>query len=70
MPDVVECRSDSTYGERPVAFTWQGERLEVVVIINRWRSPKGKGFQVSTQERRTFNLFYDESLDEWAICEL
>lgn len=53
-----------------MAFTWQGERLEVTGISRRWRSPEGKGFQVSTRQGRTFELFYDEALDEWTVREL
>ena len=66
----VECRSDSAYGERPLAFTWQGERFEVIGISLRWRSPDGKGFRVSTRQGRAFDLFYSETLDAWAIQEL
>jgi hypothetical protein len=29
MKATVECRSEFTYAERPVAVHWQGERLEI-----------------------------------------
>ncbi len=68
--ESVECRSDSAYGERPQAFNWQGQRLEVTGISLRWRSPEGKGFRVNTVHGRTFDLFYNEALDGWTLREL
>ncbi len=68
--NLVECRSDSTYAERPVSFNWQGSSLEVAEIIRRWRSPGVRGFQVRTPDSRTFELFYDEHHDTWTIREI
>lgn len=65
--DGVKCRSDSTYAERPVAFTWQGSSLEVAEIIRRWRSPGLRGFRVCTPDGETFELLYDEHIDSWTI---
>ncbi len=31
--DLVECRSDTEYADRPLALTWQGIRLEVAEIL-------------------------------------
>jgi hypothetical protein len=68
----VECRSDSEYAERPLTVYWQGERLEVVEIISRWRTPDGKWFKVRTQkspsnEDQIFDLFYNETNAAWQI---
>lgn len=63
----VECHSGAQYGERPVAIQWQGERFEVAEILDRWRSPDGRGFRVLTQEQRVFELFYREQDDLWMI---
>lgn len=63
----IECRSDTEYAERPVAFTWQGKRLEVVEISDRWRTPDGKGFRVRTADDHIFELFYQEMTCEWEI---
>jgi hypothetical protein len=64
----VECLSSSTYAERPLAFYWQGQRLEVESILARWRTPAGIFFQVlSHSGQRTFELQYDESADTWHI---
>lgn len=67
MTDVVECRSDSHYAERPVALYWQGERIAILEILARWRTPQGRRFRVRAQGGRVFDLFYDDALDVWRI---
>lgn len=64
---MVECRSDSEYAERPLALTWEGQRLEVAEILTRWRAPGEKGFCVRTRDGQVFELTYREILDEWSI---
>lgn len=64
---IVECRSSASYAERPVAFSWQGQRLEVAEILSRWRAPGGVDFRVRTPQDLVFDLVYDENLDEWSI---
>jgi hypothetical protein len=64
----VECRSSSTYAERPLAFYWQGQRLEVERILARWRTPATSCFRVLARgDQGTFELQYDESADAWRI---
>ena len=63
----VEAHSGYTYGERPVALHWQGERLPVTEIESRWRNPSGRGYRVRTSDGLTFDLFYEEATDEWSI---
>ncbi|MGW8250160.1 MAG: hypothetical protein ACWGO1_05925 [Anaerolineales bacterium] len=70
MNEVVECRSDSTYAERPVAFTWAGSRLDVSEIVRRWRSPGVRGFRVRASTGGSFELLYDEHNDTWSIQNL
>jgi hypothetical protein len=65
----VECTSGSRYGERPLAFNWDGERLEVAGVQRQWRTPWGMCYRVITQDERTFDLFYLEGEDLWkAVC--
>lgn len=66
-PELVECRSGYTYGERPIALFWEGERLLIVEIIARWRLPDGRRFRVRVEDDRTFELYYKEQVDEWQI---
>ena len=64
---IVECRSDTEYAERPLAFTWEGERLRVEKILSRWREPDAKGFRVRTTKGQVFVLIYRERIDEWQV---
>ena len=63
----VECHSSATYAERPIAFRWAGQRLEIDAILSRWRTQFGRGFRVRVEDEREFTLFYDEDEDHWTI---
>lgn len=65
--EQVECHSGTTYGERPIAFLWEGERLRIVEIEARWRLPDGRKFRVRVEDDRIFELYYVEQVDEWQI---
>jgi hypothetical protein len=70
MSDSVECRSDSTYAEKPVALAWDGLRLEITDILSRWRGPDKICFRVRVSEGRIFELTYHEAADRWHIQSL
>jgi len=63
----VECYSGVEYAERPVAFEWEGRRLEVESIEARWRAPGSKRFRVRTTDGQRFELIYQSHIDEWGI---
>ena len=63
----VEAYSGYTYGERPMALHWEGERLKVTKIHTRWRIPSGKGFRVEVKDGRIFELLYNELDEDWQI---
>ncbi len=65
--DLVECHSGYTYGERPIAFQWEGKRLLVAEVEATWRLPGGRRFRVRAEDGRVFELFYGELYDEWRI---
>jgi len=65
--EIVECHSGYTYGERPIAVHWQGERLIVQAIEARWPIPGGTWFRVPNEDGRVFELFYGELYDEWRV---
>jgi hypothetical protein len=67
METPVACYASSRYPERPRAFLWEGERLEVAEVERRWRTPSGPAFRVCTADGRTFTLAYDEAADAWSI---
>lgn len=67
MSEPVECRSDDEYAQRPLAIVWQGQRLAVDAILASWRTPDGKHFRIRTQEQGIFDLYYDQTNDQWSI---
>jgi hypothetical protein len=67
MNELVECHSGFEYAERPVALTWQNQRLEIDEVVERWRIPGAKCFRVRTTDGQIFELFYGELYDEWRI---
>jgi hypothetical protein len=66
---LVECHSGYTYGDRPIALHWQGERLIIQEIEARWRTPDGPCFRVRTEDGHVFELSYREAPDEWQVSQ-
>jgi hypothetical protein len=67
MGELVECHSGFTYADRPVALTWEGQRLEIARIQAEWRTPASKHFRVHTTDGREFKLAYNQTTAEWQI---
>lgn len=67
MTDLVECHSEHTYAQRPVALHWQGQRQEIDQVESEWRGPSGTHFRVRTVAGDRFELHYDQYKDEWSI---
>jgi hypothetical protein len=70
MKDMVECHSGYAYAERPVAFYWEGEHLDVKSIEANWHTPAGRFFRVRSLDERLFDLIYDEIENDWKIKEV
>jgi hypothetical protein len=70
MPDQVICHSDHAYLGYPLAFYWQGQRLEVTEILEQIRTPLGYSFRVRNVEFGIFKLDYDLNADEWTVDQL
>lgn len=64
---TVECHSGYKYGERPLAFSWENQRLEVSEILATWRAPQGPCFRIRAEDDRCFELSYQEAADKWEI---
>jgi hypothetical protein len=67
---TVECRSDSTYPERPVAVTWEGARHVVDTILSRWRTPEGIFFRIRTTDGLAFQFIYRIATDAWEVEQI
>lgn len=70
----VECHSGYKANERPVAFTYRNERLEIRDIIDRWyeggldaRRPEIDYFKVRTADGKIHLLRYLSAFDSWTI---
>jgi hypothetical protein len=71
----VECYSGYKANERPVAFTYNKERLEIEAIVDRWYEggldtsrPVIDYFKVRTTDGRVYLLRYLSAFDTWTIC--
>lgn len=70
MPNVrVECRSEYTYPQRPVALWLDQERIEVAEVESESRTQHGKQFRVRLVDGRRLELLYEELTDEWSVRE-
>ena len=70
----VDCYSGYKANERPTAFTYQGHRLEISEIIDRWYEggvkpdqPVIDYFKVRTSEGQVFLLRYLSLFDAWSV---
>lgn len=65
--EIVECRSDTEYAERPLSLIWQGCRYEIAEILARWHGPAEKGFRVKTINGLAFEITYQKISDDWHV---
>ena len=68
--EIVECRSDMEYAERPLSLMWLGCRHEIAEILARWRGLAEKGFRVKTVKGLAFEITYQEFSDDWHVQPL
>lgn len=70
----VECYSGFKANERPVAFTYQGERRIIEEIVDRWYDgglDSGRSvidyFKVRTADGKVYLLRHQSELDAWSL---
>jgi len=70
----VECVAGYKAEERPVAFTFEGQRREIAEIIDRWYEggldatrPMVNYFKIRTTDDQEFLLRYVALFDAWSI---
>jgi hypothetical protein len=66
----VRCYAGASYPERPVAFEWEGQWLEVAELIRQARVPEGLLFEVLAEDGRKYRLDWDPRNDEWVIMSM
>jgi len=64
---IVECHSGFAYADKPVAFTWQGQRFLIAEILAQGRTPQARRFRIKTTDGQVFELSYSEETDDWQI---
>ena len=67
FPCRVETYSGARLHDHPRRFTFQGEWLEVVRILERWRDPEFLGFLVVASDSRSYHLKYQLHQDVWEV---
>jgi len=67
---LVECYSGHTYAQEPRAFTWLGQRQDVVETERFWREPDGPRFRVRTGDGQRWDLAYDDAKSSWSLRKL
>jgi hypothetical protein len=72
----VECYSGYKANERPVAFTYQCDRLEANEIVDRWyeggldcSKPVIDYFRVRDRDGNIYLLRYQRDLNFWSLLE-
>lgn len=70
----VECYSGYKADERPIAFTYQGERREIQEIVDRWyeggldsSKPIIDFFKIKASDGNIYLLRYQRDLDVWSL---
>jgi len=66
----VQCFSGYTYADRPDSFVYQQQTYKVDWIEREWREPGEMHFRVCTEDSKSFELCYNEQIDEWSIRRL
>lgn len=66
----VQCYSGHTYAERPDSFIYYGEAFTVKKVEREWLEPGERRFLVRTGDSKSFELCYNEQIDEWSLREL
>jgi hypothetical protein len=63
----VRCYAGASCPERPVAFEWEGQWLEVVGVLRQARTPEGLLFDLLAQDGCRYRLTWDANQDGWRI---
>jgi hypothetical protein len=65
----VRCYSGQTYAERPISFLWQGIEYKVEEIEKAWQEPGKRVFKIITEDGKSFDLCYNQTVDQWLLRE-
>lgn len=63
----VECYAGYRGEQEPRAFVFEGQRVEIADVIDRWLAPDHRYFKVKDANGRLYILRHDTESGEWAI---
>ena len=63
----VQCYAGHRGEEEPRAFDLGDRRIEVMAIVDRWRSPDHRCFRVQAYDASVYILRHDEAAGEWEL---
>ena len=66
----IQCYAGHRGEEEPRAFDLGDRRIEVMEIIDRWRSPEYRYFRVQAYDGGVYILRHDETAGEWELTEV
>jgi len=66
----VQCYSSYTYAQEPQSFIWQEKHYKIEEIEKAWQEPGKRLFKVITDNKKQFELCYNEVADQWSATDL
>ncbi len=63
----VSCYSGYKASERPINFTFRGQKLLVEEILDRWYGVNHSYFKILANDQRVYIIRYDEDEDLWTL---
>ena len=74
IPIQVECHSGAKADESPRRFTWEGRRIEVAAVVDRWHQveslpewPRADYFKVRSRDQQEYLVKHDLESDAWYL---
>ena len=63
----VSCYSGYKANERPIQFTFRGQKLMVLEILDRWYGSNHSYFKVLADDTKIYLIRYDQDDDLWTL---
>ena len=67
---AVDCYAGYWGDETPRRFTRGNQRVEILAVVDRWRTPDHRYFTVATAGDETYTLRQDVRSGGWEMTEL